>query len=34
MHAFLLRQSGLSRGNLSAQMTRLNAAALVEVDHL
>ena len=29
---FLLRQSGLSRGNLSVQMTKLSEAELVEIE--
>lgn len=29
---YLLRQSGLSRGNLSLQMTNLNDAGLVEIE--
>lgn len=30
--AYLLRQSGLSRGNLSVQMAKLAEAGLVEID--
>jgi|TARA_Y100000310_G_C20697901_1_gene827058 DNA-binding MarR family transcriptional regulator len=30
--AFLLRQSGMTRGNMSAQMTRLSDAGLVAVE--
>ncbi|MFZ0430052.1 MAG: transcriptional regulator [Acidobacteriota bacterium] len=29
---YLLRQSGLSRGNLSVQMTKLSEAGLVEIE--
>ncbi len=30
--AYLLRESGLSRGNLSVQMTKLSEAGIVEVE--